>query len=448
MTAHGATEPLATLPAPVGGRHLLAKLKAGCAEPFHVLRALLRVPAARRYYLRVTLVQLGVVLGCAVVVALLRFDDAPKRPHAKAPRAPKVAAHETGLPPLPPLPSAPAAPAAPALPSSLRVLAGDGGAIPSLPDVDRIVAEAQAAAVAAQKAAPRAGTVAEDRDDDDDDDEADDDGEAAPLADSASPAAPGSPTTLAARLTVYRRKLALFFAELYAALLIVQGIVLALSRDFHDVITRTACVTVGAPPENAPAVPRVRVNFPWMKKKLRRRLRGLVLFAIGLPILGALAVLTALPFVTLDGPVPTWVRHGTYVALTAVWGAYWVAVFAGASTELAWRDERARYPWFARAARGLVEHVPGFRWFAPRLYAATLERVSRSIVSPAAAFERRPVELLGLALARTVVSIPGVYLFFRPVFPVAAARIHLGAVTPAARIAPASAAPALPATPP
>jgi hypothetical protein len=43
--------------------------------------------------------------------------------------------------------------------------------------------------------------------------------------------------------------------------------------------------------------------------------------------------------------------------------------------------------------------------------------------SAAATFERSPAAFLGLALARGVLALPGLYLLARPIVPVAAGRI-------------------------
>jgi hypothetical protein len=433
MSARGATKPALHAASPL--RESFARFRRGCAEPFHILRAILREPSARRYYLRVTLLQLGVVVLASAVIAFARFDDAPARP--KAPRRPKTpaAAHashgahgakkEEAFPSLPPLPPGPPAPwSSGVTPPAEAPPAGQSDPA----NVERIVTDALASA----------GVPADEQDegdaDDDDDDDAKDDDSAAPRPEAGNVGkGAATPHTFSERMAVYRRKLTLFLAELYGALLVVQWIVIALSRDYGDVITQRAAILVGgAPPENAPAVPRIRVNVPWLKKKLKRRLRGFMLFAIGIPCVWLLSFLTALTFEPFSHEVVAWVLHATNATLTFVWGAYWLSIFTGASTEVAWREEHtAPLPGFVRVWRLLVDRVRGFRWFLPRIYLDMLERASRSVTSPAAAFERRPAELLGLALARAVVAIPGVYLFLRPVFPLAAARIHLGATAPA-----------------
>ena len=135
------------------------------------------------------------------------------------------------------------------------------------------------------------------------------------------------------------------------------------------------------------------------------------------------------------------VGDALYVILSTLWAMYWVAVFAIGGTALAWETPADAPPW----------HVRGLRHFGripvlgllPRFYAWLLAGASRSVISVCRAFERDPYAAAGLAAARTLAGIPGLYLFFRPAFSVAAThalveqRRRLSAPPPLDPIAPA-----------
>lgn len=230
-----------------------------------------------------------------------------------------------------------------------------------------------------------------------------------------------------------------FWSSLYATLCVVEWIVLALSRDYQDVISRDAALISGAPPDDPPIEPRVRVDLAWMKKRAARYIRAWKVLIVGLP---ALALLTLIP---IAGP-------SLYAAASALWAAYWVAISVTAKSGEAWREEgTAGPPWFLRGWSALTERVPGFRWSLPRTYGRLWARHTQALFSPAARFERSPWELAGVALARALSGVPGLYFFFRPLIPVAAAHILVAqnAAATAAADAPAAApAPEEPAAPP
>jgi hypothetical protein len=54
---------------------------------------------------------------------------------------------------------------------------------------------------------------------------------------------------------------------------IIQWGVIALSRDYHDVLSRAASLLTAIEPEDEELTPRIRLDFPWMRKKLSRRIR-------------------------------------------------------------------------------------------------------------------------------------------------------------------------------
>lgn len=209
---------------------------------------------------------------------------------------------------------------------------------------------------------------------------------------------------------------AAFLSSLYALLCGVEWAVVAVSKDYDDQLARVASLLIGAPPEDPERRPRVRLDFPWMWRKGKRRLRGVIVVASGLPIL---AITLALP-----------IGEVLYTLLAFAWTAYWVAVFASAKSSTAWFDEaRAPEPWFLRAWSLLTTSAFGFRWWGPRLYGRVWRRFTKSMFAPCRTFEIAPRELLGLAATRALFGIPFVYLFMRPYMRVAAARINVGART-------------------
>lgn len=187
---------------------------------------------------------------------------------------------------------------------------------------------------------------------------------------------------------------------LFGVLTLVEAIVIALSRDYHDQIGRHAALLRGIPPEDPDVRPRVRLDLRWLWRRLKRKVRGVRVFVVGLPVLGIVSLVPV-----IGSPL--------YGALAFVWGLYWLAVFAGAKSALAWSDEfTAPDPWFLRA----VLRVPVLRW-----YARVWRRFTRDVFAPCRRFEEAPFELGGLALARLIGTIPVLYLFMRPLLPVAAA---------------------------
>ncbi|XXF76008.1 hypothetical protein P2318_23505 [Myxococcaceae bacterium GXIMD 01537] len=211
-----------------------------------------------------------------------------------------------------------------------------------------------------------------------------------------------------------------FWAALLAGMHIAQWIVIALSRDYHDAIGRELSLRSGLAPEDGPLVPHVRLNFPWLRSKMKRRWRALVLFAMGVPLLWL--VTRPMPF-----------EDHVLTALSSLWGGWWLMVFSAAKSARAWKDETARPPWFLRGWTWLTQHVPGFRWSLPLSYGRLWERQTASVYSPAAWVERHPFALAGLTAARVVGMVPGLKCFVRPLIPVAAAHLieAYGPVQPA-----------------
>jgi hypothetical protein len=190
-------------------------------------------------------------------------------------------------------------------------------------------------------------------------------------------------------------------SELYAALAAVEWCLLALTRQHQDQLARRVALDTEVPPDDPEATPRVWVDVGWLKRKLRRRLRGLLIFAVGMVVLAPLQQFSAAP--------------------AAFWGIYWSAVFTLGRSRRAWSHGLQGDPWFLRV--DVLLGRAGFlaRWFLPRLYFRLLRRVTRDVAPACLALERAPAEGLGLGLARMVCSVPVVYLITRPLFAVAAA---------------------------
>jgi len=202
--------------------------------------------------------------------------------------------------------------------------------------------------------------------------------------------------------TVYQ---AVYWAVLFSSLQIAQWIVIALSRDFHTVLEREVSLRTGVAPEDEPFTPRVRLDLPWLRRKMKQRWRAFVVFAFGAPVLWA---------VTL--PLP-W-REELLATLMSLWAGWWFVVFTASKSALAWSEQAAREPWFLRGWNGLVARLPLLG-----RYGSMWTNHTREVFSPAASVERRPWGLVGLAVVRGLAALPLVKCFLRPVIPVAAAHL-------------------------
>ncbi|MBI5498165.1 MAG: hypothetical protein HY904_24395 [Deltaproteobacteria bacterium] len=205
----------------------------------------------------------------------------------------------------------------------------------------------------------------------------------------------------------FTRGAAEFWATLYTTLCVVEWIVIALSRDFHDELSARASLLVGVPPEDSPEQPRVRLNLGWCFRKLKRRVQGMFIFAAGLPLLAVLLLVPEL-------------GDGLYSVAAAGWGFYWLATFTVGKTAYAWAEPSPRDPWFFRAWERTQAGTALLRWWLPNLFERIWRRVTGMAARPASLVERMPWESGGLALIRLLCGLPVVYLFIRPVIPVAA----------------------------
>ena len=195
-------------------------------------------------------------------------------------------------------------------------------------------------------------------------------------------------------------------ATIVSTLSVIEWIIIALSRQYHELLGAMAAATTGAAWDPHLAPPRIALDLPWLWQKLRRRVRGVLLFASGIPLL---ALLRLAPF---GG-------RTLYAVGTTLWACYWVSVFTLANTRRAWESTSTAGPWFVRAAEA-VGTIPVLG--APmRWYGRTWRRVTTSVHAACASFEQAPYEAAGLAAARAISSLPCIYLFVRPVLGVAAA---------------------------
>lgn len=204
-----------------------------------------------------------------------------------------------------------------------------------------------------------------------------------------------------------------FWAALFAALQLAQWVVIALSRDYHDAISRKASLLTGLTPEDEEFSPRVRLNTGWLRKKLKRRWRAFLLLMVGVPAL----LLLTLP--TMGG------SRVVFTALFTAWSAWWWVVFTAAKSARAWEPSAGppRQPWFLRGWTALTTHVPGFRWGALQRYGASWRQRTEEVFAPIASTERHPWVFAGLAVVRFLGSFPPMKFFVRPLIPVASAHL-------------------------
>ena len=201
-------------------------------------------------------------------------------------------------------------------------------------------------------------------------------------------------------------------ALVLSSLVVAQWVTLALTRDFQIPVARTASELVGIEPEDDDRPPQVRVDWKWLRRKLGRRIRGVLIVIPG-------ALLLA----------PTWVvlrllRIDAFVmpVLLFAWTSFWWVSFTAARSARAWKYENEPTPawpirwWLERSQRGFPWNV-----FFPAWLARIAVRLTRREAAPAVAVERAPLTFVGLSLARLVTSLPLVRIFFRPLLDTAVA---------------------------
>lgn len=223
-------------------------------------------------------------------------------------------------------------------------------------------------------------------------------------------AKPAEPPTLLRRMWNRVRHSWAWLLTLIAFLSAIEGVVVFFSRRWDDWLSFHASRLAAIRPEDeSPKTPKIALDLGWLYRKLKRRFRGYVVFAAGIPALLPLRLLPGAGDILFS------------IALT-MWGWYWLGVFSAAKSAHAWADaDSARMP---APIRAIHERVSGHVVFAPlRWYGKLWAKVTHSVNPAATTFERSPAAFLGFALARVILSLPGLYLLARPLVPVAAGRL-------------------------
>ncbi len=190
----------------------------------------------------------------------------------------------------------------------------------------------------------------------------------------------------------------------------VTGVVIALSRRYDDWLGfGIAGLAFIDPEDEKRKQPKITIDFKWLWKKLKERIRQTIVVVAGMPVL-ALFLL-----------VPS-IGEWLFKIASVLWGYYWLGVFTAAKNDHSLADELTAPP--PQIIRGLNTIAGTYWWTAPlRWYGRLWVWLTKSFNSPAAAFERAPAAFLGLTLARAVLSLPGLYILAKPIVPVAAGRL-------------------------
>jgi hypothetical protein len=196
----------------------------------------------------------------------------------------------------------------------------------------------------------------------------------------------------------------------FGALAFIEALLVFVSRTYDDALSfHVARLADTRPEEETPKAARLSLDLRWLYRKVKRRFRGTLVFAAGVPLL---ALLHLTP----------WVGRYVFSAALTVWAWYWLAVFSAAKSAHAWAPPVEAH--FPAPLRLLDAHVPEARWTAPvRLYTRIWRRLTRDVNPVVTTFERSPLSFLGLALARALFTLPLLYLVGRPVLSVAAGRL-------------------------
>jgi hypothetical protein len=204
-------------------------------------------------------------------------------------------------------------------------------------------------------------------------------------------------------------RVVVYWAALFSALQLAQWIVIALSRDYHTALSREVSLLNGVAPEDEPLTPRIRLNMPWLRNKMKRRWRGLVVFFVGVPLLWVARVLPG--------------GKTVFTVLLSAWGAWWFVVFTAGKSARAWDELAPREPWFLRGWSWLTASIAPLRWALFGMYSSLWTTFTRPVFAPVACVERQPWVFSGLAVARALAVLPLVKCFLRPLIPVAAAHL-------------------------
>jgi hypothetical protein len=204
---------------------------------------------------------------------------------------------------------------------------------------------------------------------------------------------------------------------LYGIMWPVQWLVVALSRDYDDLFASQLALSAGAAQEPAPAIPRARLDFGWLWLQTKRRLWALLAWAPGVGVIALLCL-----------PFPAAAREAISAALGGLWLAYWWVVGTTAKSSVAWaKGPSAGPPFFLRGLQRVTAKIP-----LVRSLVALWARATRRLYPAAEALESAPAVLAGVALFRTLASVPLLSLWARPLLPVAVS-LTLAASQPSPR---------------
>jgi len=226
--------------------------------------------------------------------------------------------------------------------------------------------------------------------------------------DQAPPAAPPSSQAIIPETLTSGWAILVWFFGIVSA---VEGIVVFFTRRYDDWLGYWAAPLARVKPEDeTPKEPKVAIDIKWLIKKLKRRARGYIVFAAGLPMIAMFKL------------IPGTAGNVLFTIGVTIWGWYWLGVFTVAKSSHSWTDDNvAPSPLLIREIR---DRSSENKWLKPiRLYGRIWGRLTTGVNSPAQMFERNPVPFLGMALARVILSLPFIYLFARPIIPVAASRL-------------------------
>jgi hypothetical protein len=227
------------------------------------------------------------------------------------------------------------------------------------------------------------------------------------------PAAPAVPPPALTRWEAVRESAKRGWKQVVAfvgLLSVAEGVIVFFSRRWDDWLSFHVSALAGIRPESAePPARKLAFDLKWIWRKLRRRIRGYVIFGSGMPLLYLL---------TLVPGVGGWL----FGIAATLWAWYWIGVFTASKSAHAWADEGvAPPPLLVRSFNAPFSR--GWWWWPLRVYGRLWARVVRGVNSAAAAFDRSPAPFLGLALARAILALPWLYLLARPIVPVAAGRL-------------------------
>lgn len=198
-------------------------------------------------------------------------------------------------------------------------------------------------------------------------------------------------------------------------LVVVQTLVLAFTRDFQDRLSNELAVAHGLPAEDAfPERARLRLDFKWLRRNLRRRWRGVVM--VGATVLVALPVVVVLVPLDLGGFALEYVVSAASV--------YWWVVFTAARSAWAWETEKDVSPaWPMSAWVEFAEKTSWARWCGMHLGARFLAWATKEMAAPAREVDANWPAFLGLGLARVVATVPVVKVAMRAAMVVAVGEV-------------------------